>query len=477
MLKMNFRKVQIKASYIIAFNGINHVILRDGVVVTEGNEIIHVGKSYNGNVDETIDAQGKLVIPGFIDVHSHITQSPLSRGVNEDLPKSVVPGPGTITKNRWIADPFEVKTMAKSSLIEVLRSGVTTLVELGSPEWFGYKNAVDVIGQSGIRTYISAGYPTTFDRAHDDKELIFKQMDTAIENLRKFDKSYDNRVRFILYPRTADLCSPEVFSKTKEAAEELHAPIETHAAQSIEEYKYIKEKYGKTPIQYLHDIGVLKSNLIMAHCIFVSSHSLLGNKSDGSDLDLISKSGATIAHCPWVYAKQGRVLESYPKYLKLGINVGIGTDISPQDMLREMNLVSTISKIVEGDSTVGTAADVFNSATLSGAKALNRNDLGRIAVGAKADLVIINLKTIRMTPLRDPIKNLVFGATFKEVETVIIDGNKVVENGKIKGMDEAEVAEDLQKVGENYWRDIPRRDQKGRTLNEIAPLSFQEWKK
>jgi hypothetical protein len=82
-----------------------------------------------------------------------------------------------------------------------------------------------------------------------------------------------------------------------------------------------------------------------------------------------------------------------------------------------------------------------------------------------------------MTPLRDPIKNLVFGATYKEVETVIIDGNKVVENGKIKGMDEAEVAEDLQKVGESYWRDIPRRDQKGRTLNEIAPLSFQEWKK
>ena len=147
MLKKNSKKVQIKASYIIAFDGTHHVILRDGVVVTEGNKIKHVGKSYDGNVDETIDAKGKLVIPGFIDVHSHITQSPLSRGVNEDLPRGVIPGPGTITKNRWIADDFEVKTMARSSLIEVLRSGVTTLVELGSPEWFGYKNAVDVIGQ------------------------------------------------------------------------------------------------------------------------------------------------------------------------------------------------------------------------------------------------------------------------------------------------------------------------------------------
>ncbi len=162
--------------------------------------------------------------------------------------------------------------------------------------------------------------------------------------------------------------------------------------------------------------------------------------------------------------------------MKLGINVGIGTDIFPQDMLREMNLVSTVSKIVEGDSTVGSAADVFNSATLVGARALNRSDLGRITPGAKADLVIINLKTIRMTPLRDPIKNLVFGATYKEVETVIIDGNKVVENGKIEGLDERVVAEDLQKVGESYWRDIPRRDSKGRTLDEISPLSFTEWK-
>jgi cytosine/adenosine deaminase-related metal-dependent hydrolase len=177
-----------------------------------------------------------------------------------------------------------------------------------------------------------------------------------------------------------------------------------------------------------------------------------------------------------VFAKTGRVLESYPKYLKHSINVGIGTDIFPQDMLEEMKLASILSKIVEGDSTVGTAADIFNSATLSGARALGRNDLGRIAQGAKADLVIVNLKTIRMSPVRDPIKNLVFGASYKDIETVIIDGNQIVENGKVLGMDETNIATDLQKVGESFWADIPRRDRKGRTVDEIAPLSFQEWK-
>jgi len=476
---MNSEIIQINASYIVAYNGQHHVILRDGVVVYKNNKITYVGKSYNGNVDKKIDASGKLVIPGFIDLHTHITQSPLSGGLNEDLPADErAPGAGTITTNRWIAKPNEVKAMAKSSLVEVLRSGVTTLVEMGSPEWLGYKGAVDVIGQSGIRTYISAGYPSgNFDRIREDEELLFKQMDVAIENLRKFDKSYDERVRFILYPRTVDLCPPEIFKKTDELADELQLPIQTHTSQSIREYKYIKQKYGKTPVKYLHDIGVLDSNLTLGHCIYVSSHSLIGDESNGSDLNLISQSGATVAHCPWVFAKTGRVLESYPKYLKHGINIGIGTDIFPQDMLDEMRLASIISKIVEGDPTAGSAADIFNSATLAGARALGRDDLGKIVQGAKADLVIVNLKTIRMSPIRDPIKNLVFGASYKDVETVIIDGNTIVENGNVLGMDETKIADNLQKTGESFWADVPRRDRKGRTVDEIVPLSFQEWKK
>lgn len=474
---MNSESVQINASYIVAYNGQHHVILRDGVVVFENDKVTHVGKSYSGNVDKTIDASGKLVIPGFVDNHTHITQSPLSGG-NEDLPRDArVPGAGTISSNRWIAEPSEVEAMAKSSLVEVLRSGVTTLVELGSPEWAGYKGAVDVIGQSGIRTYISAGYPSgDFGRIREDEDLLFKQMDVAIENLRKFDKSYDERVRFVLYPRTVDLCPPEIFKKTDELADELQLPIQTHTAQSIREVEYIKEKYGKTPVKYLHDIGILDTNLTLSHCIYVSSHSQIGDETNVSDLDLISKSGAMVAHCPWVYAKTGRVLESYPKYLRHGINIGIGTDIFPQDMLVEMKLASIISKILERDPTAGSAADIFNSATLSGARALGRDDLGRIAQGAKADLVIVNLKTIRMSPVRDPIKNLVFGAAYTDIETVIIDGNTVVENGNVLGMDETEIAEGLQKTGESFWADVPRRDRKGRTVEEIAPLSFEEWK-
>ncbi len=308
-----------------------------------------------------------------------------------------------------------------------------------------------------------------------DEEEGFKQMENAVSYRRKHNGSYDDRLRFILYPRCVDLVSPALFQETKKLAQEFGLPIQTYTSQGIGEYQAMKKRYGQTPVEFLHDQGLLNSNLILRHCLYISSHHLIGDAQNGAELDLISKSGTTVAHCPWVFAKRGVALESYPKYLKYGINVGLGTDISPQDMLTEMRLALTLGKLVADDSAVATAANLFNSATLVGAKALGRNDLGRIAPGAKADLVLINLENLRMSPVRDPIKNIVYGATHKEVETVIIDGRIIVNQGRVKGMDETEIAKELQKIGENLWADVPRRDAEGRTVDEISPLSFPEW--
>jgi len=130
---------RIDASIVIAYDGKSHVILRDGVVVYEGNRIAHVGRSYSGQADEALDARGKMVIPGFVDLHAHITQSPLSQGMKEDMPRHMpIPGSGTLSPNRWVPEPWMPEAMAKSSVYELLKSGVTTLVELGAPDWLGY---------------------------------------------------------------------------------------------------------------------------------------------------------------------------------------------------------------------------------------------------------------------------------------------------------------------------------------------------
>jgi len=302
-------------------------------------------------------------------------------------------------------------------------------------------------------------------------------MDTAVGYLRKFDGSYDGRIRFILSPVSIDLCTPTMFQETKKIADELKLPIQTHTAQGVKEYHAMKKSYGKTPVEFLHGLGLLAPNMILGHCIYISSHHLIGETEESPELRLIAQSGATVAHCPWVFARRGIALEFYPNYLQFGINVGLGTDIFPQDMLNEMRLAAIIAKIIEDNSAVGTAADVFNSATLRGARALGRDDLGRITPGAKADLVIVNLKTIKMAPVRDPIKNLVYGAIPNDIEMVIIDGKSIVKHGNVTGMDETKLAEALQKIGENLWVGVPDIDpeDQGRTVDEITPPSFPYW--
>ena len=470
-------KTRINASYVIAFDGKSHRILRDGVVVYEGNTIIHVGNSFSGRVDKEMNAHGKMLIPGFVNLHAHITQSPLSMGMKEDLPRHVrVPGAGTLSDNRWMPEPWMPKAMARSSIYELLKSGVTTLVELGAPDWLGYKESVNLLGESGLRTYISAGYRSGVredGELRHDNEMGFKQMENALEYQKVYEGSYDDRVRFILYPRTADLVSPELFRETMRISEEKDLPVETHAAQFVGELRDIKKLYAKDPITYLNDLGVLKPKTILGHVIFITSHRLVGKTTEAPDLGIIAKSGASVAHCPWVFARVGRALESYAKYRDRGIRIGLGTDIFPQNMLNEMRWGAVLSKVVDIDSVAGTAADLFNSATVYGANALDRTDLGRIAVGAKADLVFINLESVRMSPVRDPVRNLVYGATDQDVDRVIIDGKTVVEDGIVLGMNEHEIAEELQRIGDHFIAAIPSRNKDGKTAEDISPLSFK----
>ena len=472
-------RTRVDAGFVIGWDGESHRILRDGVVVYEGNSIVHVGKSYSGQADERIDAGRQMVIPGFINLHAHMTQSPLSMGLKEDMPRGArIPGSGTLSANPWVPEDWMGEAMCRSSVFELLRSGVTTVVELGAPDWLGYRESVKQLGESGLRTYMSAGYRSGVrvdgELAHDN-DMGFKQMENALRYQKELEGSYDDLVRFILYPRTADLVSPELFKETMKVAEERDLPVETHAVQFYGELKDIKKLYGVDPITYLHDLGVLKPRTILGHTIYITSHQEIAETTDAPDLDLIANGGSSVAHCPWVFARVGRALESYSKYRDRGVNIGLGTDIFPQNMLNEIRLGAVISKVIDCDSVAGTAADFFNSATVYGANALGRKDLGRIAVGCKADLVFIDLDNIRMRPLRDPIRNLVYASTEEDVGRVVIDGVTRVEEGKVLGMDEHKIADEMQRLGDHYLAGIPGRNKERKTADQISPMSFRSY--
>jgi 5-methylthioadenosine/S-adenosylhomocysteine deaminase len=230
-------------------------------------------------------------------------------------------------------------------------------------------------------------------------------------------------------------------------------------------------RHGLTPVELLADTGLLGPDAILGHCIISTAHHLAA-LPQGRDLDVLAVSGASVAHCPLVFARRGNALESFHRYRAAGINVGLGTDTYPRDLISEMRWASLVCKIVEHDFTVATSADVFAAATLGGARALGRQDLGRLAPGAKADVVVVDLGKLRIGPYRDPIRALVQCGTGDDVDQVWVDGRVVVEGGRVIGVDEDRLLADAQREAERLWATVPEWDGRHRATEEYAPSSL-----
>lgn len=471
----------ITARYVVAYQDGGHALLENGQVVVEGTDIVYVGRRYEGPVDARIDASDKLLCPGFVSVHTHTTNSPLTKSFLEDQgnPFHYMSG---LYEYLSLTDTTDEDGLvaARVSLVELLRSGVTTVVELGKTASEGI---VELAGRLGIRAYVCRSYRSGRWYTPDGRRVLyewrddqgFPELEKSVAFLKRHDGAYGGRVRSFLNPSQIDTCTPELLRRSAALGEELDVPIEIHAAQATIEFQEITRRHGLTPIEFLREVGLLTSRLIIGHCIFISGHPLV-LYPNGRDLELIAESGATVAHCPWVFGRRGITMQSYARYLKAGVNVALGTDTFPQDMIREMRWAAVLSKVVDQDPRVATARDVFTSATLGGARALRRDDLGRIAPGAKADLLLFRLDTLTMSPVRDPIKNLVFTGGRQDLDTVMVDGKIVMQGGVIDGVDERALARDLQAATERMWARFPERDQAGRTVDAISPQSFPAWR-
>jgi cytosine/adenosine deaminase-related metal-dependent hydrolase len=227
-----------------------------------------------------------------------------------------------------------------------------------------------------------------------------------------------------------------------------------------------------TPIELLHKIGFLDPEVSLSHCIFISGHSWLAYPY-GDDLKIIADSGAAVAYSPLKYLKLGIVMESFDKYLKAGINMGIGTDTFPKDILSDMRYAALASRLAEKSFLAGHPRDVFNAATLGGAKMLGRDDLGRLQKGAKADIAIVNLRDIAFGAVRDPIRSLVETAVSRDVRTVIVDGETLVDNGKYLRLNEEELLEKVQAKGEQVWDSVPKWHWTEKSIDEVVPPAFK----
>jgi 5-methylthioadenosine/S-adenosylhomocysteine deaminase len=475
---MTSEKTKIRASYIIAFDGKGHRYLKDGELVFEGQDIIYVGKKYEGDVAKTIDAAGKILSPGFISTHAHLSESPMDRSFVEDVgnPQFYFSGLYEMLPARGGAmDRDMCRLCTEYSLAELLRGGTTTVVEMGP---YG-EDMLSLVPKLGNRVYFGQFYRSGRWYTPDGKQVLYEWSEDggkeAMAGVVKFIEQHqgdcDGRLRFILCPVQVDTCSENLLLESQEWALKLNVPLSVHVSQSVVEFNEMLKRHGKTPLAWLRDIGLLQKNVILGHAIIIGGTSWTNYPA--GDLDIMAESDCWVAHSPWVFCRRGVVMESFYQYQQTGVNMTLGTDTSPQNMIQAMRWAAVISKIIERNTESTRAADVFNAATLGGAKALGREDLGRLCAGAKADLVLFSAESTNMVPMRDPVKNIVYNAEMEDVETVIINGQVVVEDGCVQGTDQGELNRRIQKAGEKLWPQIAANDYANRSADDLSPLAFE----
>jgi len=480
--------IGIKGKWVIAYDGAEHRLLRNGVVVTEGNRIKHVGKSYRGGVDRWIDASHHVVIPGMICTHTHASTAPKDKSFIDDTGARhfYMSSLGeNLTALGKSIRPEDHNVFARYSMAELLRSGCTTMLEIGMVGNLGDKAAVRQIDELGIRAVegcnIEDGRWARTQGANLETEWLglehgMKLLDEAEEFVKRYDGALGGRLIAALYPSTVDKVSGPLQKEVRAKADELGCPVSIHAAQWVVEFQNMIRMYRMTPIEYLDDTGLLGPDLIIGHGWAVAGHPLLAYPPvGGGDLELLARSGATVSHDPLVFTKRGNKMHSHSGYLAAGVNVSIGCDTSPQDMLNEMRIASYMSKVADWSCFSGSAREVFISATLGGARGLGRDDLGRLAPGALADIAVIDMETLNNVPCRDPVKNLVNSATREDVEHVIVDGELVVEEGVLLTADEEKLVQHVQRTTEAIWDRIPENHYLGQGSDQVSPQSFKLW--
>jgi len=476
-------KTLLRGGTIVAFDRGEHRILENGVLVFEGNEIRFVGNAYEGRVDHAIGVEGKLVIPGLINTHVHAGLNAGEYLLN-DVGRSEYLGANYLSflaplKGTLGPLPGEVvRTIREFCFAHLVKNGCTTVIDAGGipGDWDAY---TQLVGQVGLRVYFSPSFESA--EVFSDREGRFvTEWDEAgglrgLEAAGKFIETHagahEGRLRGILSPANLEFLSERLIRETMAAAQRLDVPVFLHAGVSLLEFHEILRRHRATPITWLHRLGALTPRTILGHCVFVAGHSWSAFPY-ADDLRLIAASGTSVSHSALKEAKVGVVLESFDRYRRSGINLALGTDTYPHDMIREMGFASLISRIAERNFQVGTARDVFNAATLGGARALRRDDLGRIAPGAKADLVVLDLRRVNLGLIRDPIKALCEFGSSANIETVIIDGRTVVSGGQVVGRDEAKLFEAGQRMADAFWENTQHWDWAGRRVDEIVPPAF-----
>jgi cytosine/adenosine deaminase-related metal-dependent hydrolase len=453
-----------------------HAYLRDADLVFDADRISFIGRLYSGPFDSEIPGQDLMVMPGLVDIHSHPSTEPFFRGIREEhgLPTMFMTG---LYERGFAFRPDALGRHAgkTTAYCEMLLTGITTVADLSGID----EGWIDLAAQSGLRVFLAPSFASARWRLTNNWQLQYNWdeaagrsgLDAALGLIDKAQAHPSGRLSGLISPAQIDTCTEDLLCDSHDAAVARNLPFTTHCAQSVNEFNEMTNRHGITPVQWARDIGILGRNTILGHAIFIDEHSWL-HWHTREDLGILASTDTSIAHCPSPFARYGQTLEDFGRYTRKGVNIGMGTDVAPHNLIEEMRLAATLARVAAEDITTTSLTDVFHAATAGGAQALGRTDIGRLEPGAKADLVLVDLKNPWMMPARDPLRSLVYTAADRAIYQVFVDGRLVVDRGKVLTLDHPAALAALTEAQARMIAAVPAYDWARRQADQITPMSL-----
>jgi 5-methylthioadenosine/S-adenosylhomocysteine deaminase len=421
------KSLLIKGATVITLDSQNNIF--EGDVLIEQGRIASLGGA-SARSAETIDGRGRFLLPGFIQTHIHLCQT-LFRGAADDL-----------ALIDWLRDriwPMEAAHTARSlyasarlAIAELIRGGTTCALTMETVRHT--EAALTAVEESGFRATVGK---CMMDKGEGVPDALNEGTGESIsESLSLIDKWHgraDGRIRCCFAPRFAVSCTRELLEQVAELSRERGVIVHTHASENTEEIAIVERETGRRNVEYLNDLGLAASHVVLAHCVWLND----------DEIEILRATGTHVAHCPSSNLKLGSGFARVPDLLARGVSVSLGADGAPcnnrLDMFTEMRTAALIQKALLGPRTLPALAGL-RMATTGGAKALGLDgEIGSIETGKRADLILLDLEKAHTSPHPDPVSAVVYSATASNVETVIIDGRAVMRDGELLTLDEQEV--------------------------------------
>ncbi len=441
------------ADWLCAHDGRGHVYLPRGELVFAGDSIIYAGFDFPGPVDRRIDFGCAFIGPGFVDLDAL-----------GDVDSEVLTfdrGPGHLLGRVWTEKtlrqgpdetftPDEERWKYRYAFTRLLRNGITSAVPITSMLYRAWAESYDEIAdvaaiaaEMGIRVWLGPCYMSGLTYQDEsgalhqywDAERGMSGLRDAERFIANFHGAHSGLVSAALLPDRIETQLPQVLERTARIQRDSGVPLRIHCCQSAYEFETVVALRGTTPLGWLEGLGLLTDKAILPHGIYLSGHPRVSIQGE-DDLLRLADLQATVAHCPVVFGRDGELLASFARMCRRGVRFGMGTDTQPPDMIENIRLGRIFNAVADQGPTA-TAGDFYTAATLGGAAALGRTDIGRLSIGTKADIAVFALDDLQLGPIDDPITALTIAGSGRDCRSVWVNGVERVKDFAVIGADAA----------------------------------------